>query len=438
MNDFDQSSRYIDLRGQHVETQYIAGGNITFTVPPSKETVQERRNRKTMVDRVELTWITGLLEQSLHDAVLVALGLREQPDAIANPWRLTVQELEQPARILPSGTRMIEVYDHANGALLLLGEPGSGKTTLLLELTRDLLTRARLDDSHPVPVVFPLSSWAIKQQPLTEWLVEELGIRYHVPRKLAKVWIETNQVLPLLDGLDEVAERHRAACIRAINSYRHEHGLVPLVVCSRSAEYLNQPMQLQLHSAVVVQPLTFQQIDDALSSAGERLRELRTVLRNDPVLQELASTPLMLSVLMLTYHGKLVENLPLAGSLEQRRQQVWTTYVQRMFQRRRASTQYTPQRTTSWLTWLAYQMVQHNQSEFYLERMQPDWLPSIGAYRLITTVIFAMLFFGEVGLLVGQAPGLGFGLVVGGLIGTLDGALNLILRFTWRKTWSWL
>src|SRR5260221_8710329 len=83
-------------------------------------------------------------------------------------------------------------------------------------------------------------------------------------------------------------------------------------------------------------------------------------------------------------------------------------------------------------------MVQHNQSEFYLERMQPDWLPSIGAYRLITTVIFAMLFFGEVGILVGQGPGLGFGLVVGGLIGTLDGALNLILRFTWRKTWSWL
>jgi predicted NACHT family NTPase len=95
------------------------------------------------------------------------------------------------------GTRITEVYDVANGELLLLGAPGSGKTTLLLELTRDLLDRAEHDEQHPVPVVFTLSSWAGKQ-PLTEWMVEELISKYQVPPKLARTWVDTDQILPLL------------------------------------------------------------------------------------------------------------------------------------------------------------------------------------------------------------------------------------------------
>src|SRR5205085_12420668 len=123
--------------------------------------------------------------------------------------------------------------ERANGELLILGEPGAGKTTLLLELTRALLERARQDESQPIPVVFPLSSWTTRRQPLTEWLVAGLHSRYQVPFPLAISWIKTDQVLPLLDGLDEVAAPHRAECVEAINAYRQDHGLLPTVVCSR-------------------------------------------------------------------------------------------------------------------------------------------------------------------------------------------------------------
>jgi len=44
----------------------------------------------------------------------------------------------------------MQVYDEADGELLILGEPGAGKTTLLLELARDLLDRAQLDNTHPI------------------------------------------------------------------------------------------------------------------------------------------------------------------------------------------------------------------------------------------------------------------------------------------------
>lgn len=79
---------------------------------------------------------------------------------------------------------------------MILGAPGSGKTTLLLELARDLLDRAEQDEQHLMPVVFNLSSWAAKQPRLTEWLVEELISKYQVPPKLARAWVDTDQILP--------------------------------------------------------------------------------------------------------------------------------------------------------------------------------------------------------------------------------------------------
>ena len=50
-------------------------------------------------------------------------------------------------------------------------------------------------------MVFPLSSWAAQRRPLADWLVDELQQRYDVPRKIGQVWVDADQVLPLLDGL---------------------------------------------------------------------------------------------------------------------------------------------------------------------------------------------------------------------------------------------
>jgi GTPase SAR1 family protein len=332
------------------------------------------QERKNFLKRVRYIWIQGVLEKSLHQAVLIALGLQEQPDALANPWSLIVQETAQAPHPLPSGTHIIQVYEEADGKLLILGEPGSGKTTLLLELARDLLDRAEQDESRPMPAVFNLSSWAEKRQPLIDWLVEELRLKYQVPSQLAKLWLSTNCILPLLDGLDEVNPTHRTACSEAINTYQGEHHLVPLVVCSRSKEYFSQTSRLRLHNAVTVQPLTVQQVDEYLMSAGEQLTALRTVLHDDTVLLKLATNPLMLSVITLTYHGKAIGDLTTTGTLEARRQQIFDAYVKRTFERRGVTTHYTPQQTIDWLKWLASRMMQHYQNEFYLESMQPDWL----------------------------------------------------------------
>ncbi len=184
---------------------------LTVSTPVKLSLAQS--NRQRFLRRVHAFWIEGVLEHSLQGAALIALGLQEQLDALANPWHLVLQHPDTAPRSFPLGTRIPEVYDAANGQLLILGAPGSGKTTLVLELARDLLARAEQDAQQQMPVIFTLSSWAAKQQPLAEWMIEELINKYQVPRQLAHVWVETDQILPLLDGLDEVATENRTKCI---------------------------------------------------------------------------------------------------------------------------------------------------------------------------------------------------------------------------------
>jgi predicted NACHT family NTPase len=112
---------------------------------------------------------------------------------------------------------------------------------------------------------------------------------YEVPRALSQQWVEAEAILPLLDGLDEMEEAARSTCIAAINTYHRTH-LLPLVVCSRTREYEKATTQerLVLHTAVVVQSLSKEQADAYLATLGKSLAPLRTALKKNATLAELA------------------------------------------------------------------------------------------------------------------------------------------------------
>jgi len=332
------------------------------------------QDRLHMLARVRSFWITGFFEPSLQQGALITQRLIAYPDAVANPWAAVLQRSQPVISSFPDGTRAIQVYDHIDGELLVLGEPGSGKTTLALDLLRDLLERAEQDESEPIPVMFNLSSWSQERLPLDQWLVIELNSKYQVPSRLAQRWVESNALLLVLDGLDEVVEEQRSSCILAINGYRQEHGLRPLVVCSRSEEYFAQEERVLLRSAIIVQPFTAQQVDAYLERTGDNVESLRKALRADPVLQELVTTPLMLTTLVSAYRDRPLGELTTAASRQARQQQIFATYVEQALGRRQPSAIYQPQQTIRWLGNLARQMIQHNQVAFYLEQMQPDWI----------------------------------------------------------------
>jgi len=198
---------------------------VPLSLTPQKRLHMLRRLRHVYLDQ---------LDQSLQKATWIELDLAEAPSAVEKAGGLLHHMPPQTQRLLPPGTSIAQVYDEAGHELLMLGAPGAGKSTLLLTLALELLQRAEQESSHPLPVILPLSSWAVGRPPFEVWLCEQLSQRYKVPLWIGAQWVREDQILPLLDGLDELEESARLACITAINAYHSEH-LMPLVVCSSHA-----------------------------------------------------------------------------------------------------------------------------------------------------------------------------------------------------------
>ena len=391
------------------------------------------RNRQRLLEKVRAFWIDGVLAESLCHTAPLPFELAWRPDAVARPWDLIVQPLGAPPRPLPPETPISAVFDELGGELLILGAPGAGKTTLLLELTASLLDRAAQDGALPMPVIFNLASWGAKRAPLAAWLADELEERYQVPRGLAETWLAAEQVLPLLDGLDEVALEHRAVCVAAINAFRASHWLLDIVVCSRSADYALLAERLRLQGAVEIQPLTDAQIERYLAHDGARLAAMRSGLREDTALRELAETPLMLNIMALAYRSDRDAHLHARMSLEQRRAHLFQTYIRQMLRSHGFHSRYPPQQTVRWLAWLARTLMRQSQTMLLIERIQPAWLPT-SRERWIYTASVALavgLFFGAcfslcggltAALLYDAATGRSF-MLLAGIVGTLVAGL---------------
>ena len=379
-------------------------------------TYRKDENRLRMIRRVHARLITGALEH-ISNGHLLNLHLQEEPNAVDNPWKSTRLKHYIIKYTPQDDFQIMHIYDEADGELLILGEAGAGKTTLLLNVLRELLVRAERDDTLPIPVIFHLSSWAEKRPLFANWLVEELRTKYQVPQKLAEAWITNDRIIPLLDGLDEVEDTFQTKCIEAINEYRQEHGLLPMVICSRKSDYLAQPTRIILNNAVVIQPLTIQQIDEYISHSDQDLTMMRDAMQQDILLQEMASNPLMLHILALSYQEMPIEDVLSVDSMEARRNLIFEKYVEQLLQHRSMmNDHYTSQQTKHWLKWLARQLVQHSQTEFYIERIQPDWLPNLEIQSHYQHIIVRLIFSIEIMIVAAL-----FSLLRGGKFGNISG-----------------
>lgn len=359
----------------------------------------EGRNRYAMLENVRKFWIEGVLENSLQHAVRVELNMCERDDIVETSWSLALRTPHTTEMTLPANTTILEVFDRLNGKLLILSDPGGGKTTTLLELARDLLYRAEADMHHPIPVVLNLSSWSESRKPMADWLADELHSKYHVPRAVAGEWVKQDALLLLLDGLDEVEFSRRDACVQAINAYREAHGFVDVVICSRTADYEALVNRLHLNGAIVLNPLTDEQVSAYLKQPGSEVATLRNLLEGDDTLRELSRIPLMLSIMVLAYQGISTDDIPAWRSVDAGRRHLFELYVRRALERRIQHRPYSAEQTQHFLSWLAQKMQQHTQSVFQIENLQPSWLTGEqnALYRGLTrwlNMLLAMLLMG--------------------------------------------
>ncbi len=431
----NQFGKFAEKIGILVQGGTVNVGQIRLDSEMSR---QELRNRKALLNNVRTAWVEGVLEKSLHEQIPIVLGLENRPNAVASPWNLDLINPDQSCQPLSAGTPVIDVFDQLGegGTLLILGEPGSGKTITLLQLARELIVRAKVDIDRRIPVVLNLSSWAAEKQTIAEWIIEELNNKYDVPRKIGQQWVEKQELLLLLDGLDEIRDlEKRNACVKALNAFQQKQA-TEMVVCCREKDYEKLKDRLKLQSALVLQPLTTEQIHTYLEQFQSNLTVLKTLLIEDQTLQELAQAPLLLSIMVLAYQGIEFADISVSSINSNRKKQLFDDYINRIFQGSRLKAyhpnlqsqekdHYSRPKATYWLVWMAKHVIDNSKSVFQIEEMPTTILDNLlGGFEIhsldigfallvgmIRGIIFAIIW----GIIFGVNIGLFGGLIWGGI-----------------------
>ncbi|MFD9747908.1 helix-turn-helix domain-containing protein [[Kitasatospora] papulosa] len=206
--------------------------------------------------------------------------------------------------------------------LVILGRAGSGKSILAIRFVLDLL--AAPSSSLRVPVILSIGSW----DPLTitprDLLVDHLLQDHpHLARTtpegatLAAELVDSDLILPVLDGFDELAEALRGPALEALNATSH-----PVVLTSRRDEYARAVRDvhtpLVLAACIELADLTVEdlaaylprtdRLGETLGSGGATgvwgavLNELR--VRDTPASSQLGQvlgTPLMVTLARTMY-----------------------------------------------------------------------------------------------------------------------------------------
>ncbi|MEM7578421.1 MAG: NACHT domain-containing protein [Cyanobacteria bacterium P01_A01_bin.80] len=433
------------INAEKVNAQRIGGDiwNIRNIFLGNKNRTSSQNFRNPIQQKlleIVTTEVESRINSSLHNRVYIVLDKEQNPSQVESPWQIEVKVGSQP-KVTLQNTEIITVFDRKEiaGRLLILGQPGTGKTTMLLKLAEKLIKRANDNPEHPVPVLFSLSAWKNDNQSIKDWLVEQLKEKYGVRKDIGKQWVENQEIIPLLDGLDEIAAERQEGCVRKINDFlKPENWTNPVVVCSRTKEYQYYETLLQLNTSLELCLFTPQQVYQYLQNTGN-LQFWDSIFCEE--LSQFARRPFVLNIIVLSAQEISVETWKQFKTSDERRFYLFDAYVRRMLKRPYKGKQIQQDKIQWWLGWLAQRLIEEQSTEFLIEKIQPYWLKNklqIVVYNIIVWGIISGLIYGTTyGLITElneQITVIIIGLILGGICGISYGLINgLIGEFIENK-----
>lgn len=271
---------------------------------------------------VHARWQREEEQRKVRDPLPLPVRWRPVPADLTDSWanirRVPAGGGAPPLDLTGQLDQVVDVYRRIpSGRLVVLGSAGSGKTILTLRFVLDVLgNRAPTD---PVPVIFGIGPWQPTTTALRDWLTAQL-LRDHPDlaapgpdgATLAAALVETNAILPVLDGFDEIAAGLHRAALEALNATT-----LPLLLTSRAGEYSDAVAATDVLTAAAGVELTDLTTDDLAGylprttrrtgAGGSAWQPVLTQLRDDPdsaasaTLSAVLATPLMVVLARTVY-----------------------------------------------------------------------------------------------------------------------------------------
>ncbi|QLE40779.1 NACHT domain-containing NTPase [Nostoc sp. C052] len=235
-------------------------------------------------------------------------------EAITGRRRLKVAELIQSCdhdnfeRIGLSGVKQkrvsgLEVVQHYS-KLMVLGKPGAGKTTFLKYLAMQCIEGRFQANRVPLFITLKDFAEAPKKPDILKFIVQLLsscGVT-HTSAAVEKL-LKQGKALVLLDGLDEIREEDTKRVLRQIREFSDWFHTNQFVITCRIAakEYTYQSFtEVEMADFDEKQIAIFAQNWFQLTDPVKSQRFIQKLKENKPI-QELASSPLLLTLLCLVF-----------------------------------------------------------------------------------------------------------------------------------------
>lgn len=200
------------------------------------------------------------------------------------------------------GLKAVETFSK----LMILGKPGAGKTTFLKHLAIQCIGGAFQADRVPIFITLKDFAEADGKPDLLEYInrlavMPDVGANHHSPIPMI---LQSGKTLILLDGLDEVRDADSSRVLRQIRDFSQQFSQNQFVITCRIAA---REYTFEKFTELEIADFDDEQIADFSSkwfhSKNDPIKAERFLqkLREDAPILELATNPLLLTLLCLVF-----------------------------------------------------------------------------------------------------------------------------------------